>query len=104
VRFGLFADGRHVPGDHWRTKENGGRERITTSALSRLLKRPNSYQSGSDFILNLTRSLYETGNAYALALRNDRFEVSEFTSCIPASAPIRSPPTQAYSIASPVMI
>jgi HK97 family phage portal protein len=66
------------PADHWRTKENGGRERITTSALSRLLKRPNSYQSGSDFVLNLTRSLYETGNAYALALRNDRFEVSEF--------------------------
>jgi HK97 family phage portal protein len=65
------------PGDHWRTKENGGRERITTSALSRLLKRPNSYQSGSDFILNLTRALYTTGNAYALALRNDRFEVSE---------------------------
>jgi HK97 family phage portal protein len=65
------------PGDHWRTKENGGRERITTSALSRLLKRPNGYQSSSDFLLNLTRSLYSTGSAYALALRNDRFEVSE---------------------------
>lgn len=65
------------PGDHWLTKADGGRERVTTSALSRLLKRPNGYQSGSDFILNLTRALYTTGNAYALALRNARFEVSE---------------------------
>lgn len=65
------------PGDHWRTQENGGRERVTTSALSRLLKRPNGYQSGSDFLLNATRALYSTGNCYALALRNDRFEVSE---------------------------
>ena len=31
------------PGDHWRLKENGGRERVTTSALSRILKRPNEY-------------------------------------------------------------
>lgn len=64
-------------GDHWRTLENGGRERVTTSALSRLLKRPNSYQSSSDFMLNATRALYSAGNCYALALRNDRFEVSE---------------------------
>lgn len=28
-------------------------------------------------MLNLTRNLYSTGNAYALAVRNDRFEISE---------------------------
>jgi len=66
------------PGDHWRTKDNGGRERVTTSALSRLLRSPNDYQSPSDFLLNLTRQLYQEGNAYALALRNARFEVQEF--------------------------
>lgn len=65
------------PGDHWRLLPNGGRERVTTSALTRLLRRPNPYQSISDFLLNLTRTLYMEGNAYALAIRNDRFEVAE---------------------------
>lgn len=65
------------PGDHWRLNEKGGRDRITSSALSRILRRPNNYQSISDFLLNATRSLYVDGNAYALALRNDRFEISE---------------------------
>lgn len=64
-----------LPGDHWRSKANGGRERVTNSALSRILRHPNDYQSISDFMLNLTRSLYLEGNAYALALRNSRFEV-----------------------------
>jgi HK97 family phage portal protein len=65
-------------GDHWRETPKGGRERIDTSAASRLLRRPNAYQSSSDFHLNLTRELYTEGNAYALALRNDRFEADEF--------------------------
>lgn len=62
-------------GDHWRATNKGGRERVKTSALSRILRHPNSYQSISDFMLNATRSLYLDGNAYALALRNDRFEI-----------------------------
>jgi HK97 family phage portal protein len=66
-----------LPATHWRSTGNGGRERVTTSALSRVLKKPNGYQSTSDFFLNLTGSLYDEGNAYALALRNNRFEVSE---------------------------
>jgi len=66
------------PGDHWRHTPDGGRERVTTSALSRILRRPNEYQSRSDFILNLVRDLYLEGNTYALAQRNDRFEVSAF--------------------------
>jgi HK97 family phage portal protein len=65
------------PGDHWRRLDNGGRERVTTSALSRILRRPNDYQTISDFLLNLTRSLYTCGNAYALAIRNARFEITE---------------------------
>lgn len=63
------------PGDHWRALDNGGRERVTTSALSRFLKKPNEYQSRSDFILSLASDLYRSGNTYALAERNDRFEV-----------------------------
>jgi len=65
------------PGDHWKATTKGGRERVTTSALSRVLRYPNAYQSISDFMLNLTRSLFLEGNAYALALRNSRFEISE---------------------------
>jgi HK97 family phage portal protein len=65
------------PGDHWRLNDKKGRDRITNSAVSRILRSPNSYQSPSDFMLNLTRSLYADGNAYALALRNDRFEIKE---------------------------
>ena len=65
------------PPSHWRSTGNGGRERVTTSALSRVMLKPNSYQSGSDFILNLVGYLYGDGNAYALAIRNNRFEVAE---------------------------
>jgi len=65
------------PGDHWRALTTGGRERVTTSGLYRVLRQPNSYQSISDFLLNATRSLYMEGNAYALALRNARYEIAE---------------------------
>jgi HK97 family phage portal protein len=66
-----------LPGDHWRLSSKGGRDRVTNSALARILRKPNVYQTISDFMLNLTRSLYLEGNAYAVALRNDRYEVSE---------------------------
>ena len=40
-------------GDHWRLKSDGGRERVTNSALARILKGgPNTYQTMSDFMLN----------------------------------------------------
>ena len=65
------------PGDHWKSNNKGGRTRVTNSALARILRYPNEYQSISDFLLNATRSLYLDGNAYALALRNNRFEIDE---------------------------
>lgn len=65
------------PGDHWRKLENGGRERVKNSALNRIIKRPNDYQSISDFLLNLTRRLYVNGEAFAVTIRNDRHEPSE---------------------------
>lgn len=65
------------PGDHWRKLANGGRERVTTSALTRILKKPNDYQSISDFLLNLTRRLYECGEGFAVAIRNNREEITE---------------------------
>lgn len=65
------------PGDHWKKLNNGGRERVSASALTRIMKKPNDYQSISDFLLNLTRRLYEKGEAYGLAIRNNRGEISE---------------------------
>ena len=65
------------PGDHWKSNTKGGRDRVTTSALCRILRSPNDYQSISDFLLNAVRCLMLEGNAYALALRNDRFEIDE---------------------------
>lgn len=65
------------PGSHWQWNEAAGRSRITNSALSRLIRYPNEYQSISDFLLNAVRSLQFEGNAYALALRNSRFEIVE---------------------------
>jgi len=66
-----------LPGDHWRKLANGGRERVSTSALSRIMKRPNDYSSISDFMLNLVRRLYERGECFAVAVRNSRAEISE---------------------------
>lgn len=65
------------PGGHWRKNPQGGRDLVTTSALSRIIRKPNDYQSISDFMLNTTSQLYDDGNAYALALRNGRFEIEE---------------------------
>lgn len=65
------------PGDHWRMRADGGRDRVVTSALTRILRQPNDYQTISDFLLNLVWSLYDEGNALALALRSDRYEVTE---------------------------
>lgn len=65
------------PGNHWRSLSNGGRERVVNSALTRILRQPNDYQSISDFLLNLTRSLYEHGEVFAAAVRNNRAEIAE---------------------------
>jgi HK97 family phage portal protein len=64
------------PGNHWSWSEAAGRTRVANSALTRLVRKPNSYQSISDFLLNLVRNLLD-GEAFALALRNDRFEIVE---------------------------
>jgi HK97 family phage portal protein len=66
------------PGDHWKLNAKGGRDRVKTSALARILRYPNDYQTISDFLLNAVRHLYLNGNAYALCLRNDRFEIDEW--------------------------
>lgn len=65
------------PGNHWAWSKDKGRERVTNSALVRILKRPNDYLSISDFLMNIVGQLYREGNAYALILRNNRYEPTE---------------------------
>lgn len=65
------------PGDHWQQDAKGGRDRVTSSALSRVLKAPNDYQTMSDFLLNMIRMMYLQGNGYALAIRNARYEIDQ---------------------------
>lgn len=66
-----------LPGYHCKTQDNGGTEIISSTALARILKKPNGYQTRSDFMRNMVMSLLSDGNAYALGLRNDRSEVTE---------------------------
>ena len=73
----LYAEtAASLPGAHWRRNARGGRTRVENSALSRVLHRPNDYETWSDFMLNAVHSLYREGNTYALALRDGRFEVA----------------------------
>lgn len=65
------------PGAHKVIGPDGGTQVVTTSSLSRWLRAPNDYQSISDFLLNLVRTLYERGEVYAYAVRNDRNEITE---------------------------
>jgi len=65
-----------LPGYHRLELENGGTETITTSALARILRTPNGYQTPSDFLVHLIRSLLYNGNSYWIAQRNDRAEVT----------------------------
>lgn len=65
-----------LPGGHFEQTESGEPKRITSSALSRILRAPNGYQTRSDFMLNMVSDIMFAGNAYAWAERNDRFEVT----------------------------
>jgi len=65
------------PPNHWRKLPNGGRVRVEGSALTRIMARPNDYQSISDLHLNLTRRLYECGEAFGLAIRDGKDEIIE---------------------------
>jgi HK97 family phage portal protein len=65
------------PGDHWRSTADGGRVRVMDSPLARIMRRPNDYQTISDFMLNAVRTLYSRGEAFAVALRDERFDIAE---------------------------
>jgi HK97 family phage portal protein len=78
-----------LPGYHKRALTNNGTETVTTSALSRLLRQPNGYQTPSDFLVHLIRSLLYTGNSYWIAQRNDRQEVEALHWTDPRTCSVR---------------
>jgi len=65
-----------VPLYHQRYDANGTGKRVTNQAPARVFRNPNQYQTRSDLLLYLVRSLLADGNAYALAVRNNRYEVA----------------------------
>ncbi len=52
------------PLEHTRDRPDNGRDHLTDSPVSRVLRSPNEHQTRSDLILNLVDSLEKTGNAY----------------------------------------
>lgn len=83
-----------LPGAHLREREDGGTDKITNSALSRVLRKPNDYQTRSDFLFNAVWSLLEEGDAYAVAVRNNRNEIVELHLVDPwQTRPMRNPET-----------
>lgn len=54
----------------------GGKfEDVTTSAAYRVMRNPNGYQTTPDFILNLVATALFEGEAFAIAVRNNRNEI-----------------------------
>ena len=66
-----------LPLRHIKINSKGGKDPVLNSAFTKVFRKPNSYQTRSDFILNLIRNLLFNGNGYAYALRNSRNEISE---------------------------
>jgi len=65
-----------VPLRHVRRSEDGVLSDVQGKAPMRIFRTPNAYQTVSDVFLFLTQSLLAAGNAYWIAQRNDRNEVS----------------------------
>src|SRR5580765_8132371 len=86
-----------LPGYHKRELGTGGTENVTTSALSRLLRAPNPYQTPSDFLVHLIRSLLLNGNSYWIAQRNDRAEVTALHWTDPRACRVREIMVQGQS-------
>lgn len=55
---------------------DGAFKEITNSAAYRVLRNPNTYQTSPDFLLNLMATTLYDGEAFVLATRNDRNEIS----------------------------
>lgn len=75
----ISEDMSRIPIEHKKVDDNTNAiVTVTTRAPFRLFRKPNRYQTKSDWILYMLYSLLSEGNSYNLAIRNDRNEVVEF--------------------------
>lgn len=65
-----------LPGHHMKQLANNGTEELTGTPLANILRKPNTYQTRSDFMYNMVVALLDNGNAYALALRDRDFNIT----------------------------
>jgi HK97 family phage portal protein len=66
-----------MPIEHFVTKDDGTRVHVKNSAPLRALRKPNPLMNQIEFLSNGVRSLFYSGNFYALAVRNNRTEIVE---------------------------
>lgn len=59
-----------LPALHLRRDHEGYNETLSDTSVARVMRRPNNYQTRSDFLLNLVHSLLFEGNGYAIAERS----------------------------------
>ena len=71
----LSQDISRIPLTHVRESTDRSREMVFNAAPARLFRRPNSYQTRSDWLLYIMRALLSDGNSYSWAKRNGRGEV-----------------------------
>ena len=86
---------------HKRTDAAGNVEIVRTSPASRLLRRPNGYQTWPQFIYNVCAQMGFDGEALALIVRDERFAPVAFHLCRRGTfAPVIDPDSRAiyYSI------
>ena len=69
---------------HVRSRDNNPKQ-ITTSAAYRVLRNPNQYQSGAEFLYNMVCTALFEGEAFAVATRNDRNEISSLHTLAPGT-------------------
>jgi len=79
---------------HWKLDDKGSRSLVKNSQATRVLRKPNPYQTRSDFWLYMMRSLLFNGTAFASVTRNGRTEVAEMHPLPPRScSPMVNPET-----------
>lgn len=74
-----------LPSKHLRERPDGSFDSLRDTVPYRVLKKPNSYQSRSDFLLNMVYCLLYDGNAYAIAIRDGRGDVIQLHLVYPRS-------------------
>lgn len=82
---------------HYTNPDLKGQIEMYKSSYARLLRKPNKYQTRSDFFLSLMYSLLMNGNFYAMATRDTRGQIINFTPLNPSAVqPYVTPEGEIY--------